>query len=392
MKVLVINVGSSSVKSAVIDALSGRQLASIKLEGIGESHAALSVNGAASAQPLCADHASALRRIATELKPYLPHIQAVGHRVVHGGERFVQPVLLDTEVISAIEELVSLAPLHMPACLAAIRAARELLPEVPHIAVFDTAFHAELPDYVRSYALPKQLSVQLGIRRYGFHGISHESVCRRAARYLARDLGELRIISCHLGNGCSMAAVHNGLCVETSMGMTPLEGLVMGSRAGDLDPGVIVHLLRELKLSVVELEQLLNHESGLLGMSDSRDMRAIEKRVAEGDESAELAVQVFCHRIRKYLGAYAAVMGGVDTIVFTGGIGENNALIRQRVLQQLDFLGVCIDEGRNQQVQVDLESPVAEISPPNSGSPLLVVASDEEGLIAAQTMSIAIEL
>jgi acetate kinase len=388
LNILVINVGSSSVKTAVIDE-NGRQLANIKLEGIAESHSSLRVDGVTTRQNKCADHSAALQLIAIELKPYLPHIRAVGHRVVHGGEHFVQPSLLDNQVIASIEELVTLAPLHIPACVAAIRAARQLLPDVPHIAVFDTAFHACLPVYARMYALPKWVTEQLGIRRYGFHGISHESVTRLASLYLKRDLSELRIISCHLGNGCSMAAVKKGRCIETSMGMTPLEGLVMGSRPGDLDPGVMVYLQRELKLSVPELERLLNNESGLLGMTGSRDMHEIAQRVAEGDESAELAVQVFCHRIRKYLGAYAVVMGGVDAIIFTGGIGENHAFIRQRVLQDMDVLGVCIDEDLNQRVQVGADSRVAEISLSASSCRLLVATSDEEGLIAAQVMEIA---
>ena len=384
LKILVINVGSSSIKTAVIDE-NGCQLTNITLEGINESHSTLRVDGVSTTQNKCADHSAALQLIANALTSYLPDIQAVGHRVVHGGEHFVQPTVLDNEVISSIEDLVALAPLHIPACVAAIRAARKLLPNLPHVAIFDTAFHANLPAHARTYALPKWVSEQFGIRRYGFHGISHESVTGRAAQYLGKDQSDLRIISCHLGNGCSMAAVKNGRCIETSMGMTPLEGLVMGSRSGDLDPGVIVHLMRELKLSVNELEQLLNNESGLLGMSGCQDMREIAQSMADGVESAELAVQVFCHRIKKYLGAYVAVMGGVDAIVFTGGIGEHHAFIRQRILQQLDFIGVGIDKGLNRQVRVSAESPVAEISRPHSSCRLLVITSDEERLIAKKT-------
>ncbi|WP_339673788.1 acetate kinase [Dasania marina] len=385
MEILVINCGSSSIKTTVINLATGVRLVVIKIDGIGEAACTLHINGLASTLPAGLDYDDALTRIFAEIERFDLHIDGVGHRVVHGGEQFSQPTLIETETEAAIEALVPLAPLHNPACLAGIHAARRLLPQLPQVAVFDTAFHSTLPKHARAYALPQKVVDKLGIRRYGFHGISHEYVAQRASEFLSRDLSKLRLIACHLGNGCSIAAIEHGRSVETSMGMTPLEGLVMGTRCGDIDPGVVMQLQRAGDLSVDELDKMLNHSSGLLGMTGVNDMREIEVRAAQGDESASLAIQVFTHRIRKYIGAYAAVMGGVDAIVFMGGIGEHSSLIRHRVAQGLDFLGVHIDEHRNRNLRIDRNCPVAEFSASHSPARLLVVATDEAQLIAERT-------
>lgn len=385
MNILVINCGSSSIKWAMVDSVTGQHSMNAQLEGIGEPRAALHVGDKIVELPACPDHETALRHMLLQLENAAVEFAAIGHRVVHGGEQFVQPTQIDDTVCKAIAELASLAPLHNAASLAGIVATRQQFPQLPQVAVFDTAFHATLPPRARAYALPAQISTQLGIRRYGFHGISHESVSRQAAHFLGTDLRQLRLISCHLGNGCSVTAIENGRSVETSMGMTPLEGLVMGSRSGDLDPGIIIRLLRELDLSADSLEYMLNHESGLLGMAGSKDMRVIEDRAAAGDEPARLAIHAFTHRLRKYIGAYAAVMGGVDAIVFTGGIGQNSAMIRQRSAQRLEFLGAQLDEDLNRDARVQLDNPVADISLAHARTRLLVVATDEERLIAERT-------
>lgn len=385
MNILVINSGSSSIKWALIDSATGDHLLNAQLEGIGESRASLHVGDKVTKLPACRDHESALPHVLAQLETAAVEFAAIGHRVVHGGEQFVQATLIDAQVIAAISELTELAPLHNAACLAGIVAFGQQFPQLPQVAVFDTAFHATLPPRARLYALPAQVSTDLGIRRYGFHGISHESVARQAASFLGTELGHLRLISCHLGNGCSVTAIENGRSLETSMGMTPLEGLVMGSRSGDLDPGIIIRLIRKLDLTADGLEHLLNHESGLLGMAGSKDMRVIEDNAAAGDEPARMAIHAFTHRVRKYIGAYAAVMGGVDAILFTGGIGQNSPMVRHRVAQRLDFLGAQLDEDLNRDARVRREHPVADISFAHSRTRLLVVATDEERLIAERT-------
>jgi acetate kinase len=266
-------------------------------------------------------------------------IAGVAHRVAHGGSRFVRPTLIDDRVLGEIETLGRLAPLHNPPAIAALRVARKQFAQVPHVAVFDTSFHETLPRRAREYALPEDLRTRFAIRRYGFHGISHEHVMRQVARHLGTPPQALRIISCHLGNGASVAAIEYGRSVETSMGMTPLEGLVMGTRPGDVDPGVLLELMRELGAD--ELERVLNQRSGLVGLTGTQDVEEIEHRAGEGDESCRLALAIFGHRVRKYIGAYAATMGGVDAIVFTGGIGEHSALVRHRCLQRLGFSVRC---------------------------------------------------
>ena len=376
MFILVINCGSSSIKAAVIDADSGERLSAALLERVEDHRAAL----AAALPGLLADAG------------IQGAVSAVGHRIVHGGARFSAAVRVDDEVEAAIEALIPLAPLHNPANLAGVRAARALLPDVPHVAVFDTAFHATLPSRARAYALPAELTERHGVRRYGFHGTSHRFVAEAAAAHLGENLRDLRIITCHLGNGASVAAVEYGRSVETSMGMTPLEGLVMGTRCGDVDPGVLLYIARAEGMDIDDLDHLLNRESGLKGLSGvGNDVRDIEERAAAGDERCRLALHVFAHRVRKYVGAYAAVMGGADAVVFTGGIGENSALIRHRVAQRLEFMGARLDEEANREARVGDGVPVAAISPPHGRCRLLVVATDEQLAIAREAAALARE-
>lgn len=366
MNVLVINCGSSSVKYRVVGE-GEATLVGGAIERVGEQRR---------------DYTTALEEVLSAVAGQ--RIDAVGHRVVHGGNAFHDSVRIDDEVVAAIEACVPLAPLHNPANLAGIAAARARLPDVPHVAVFDTAFHARLPRRSQSYALDPEL----GYRRYGFHGTSHRYVCDLAAKHLGRPLEELRLISLHLGNGASACAVEYGHSVDTSMGMTPLEGLVMGTRSGDVDPGIVLDLAR--KLGIDEAETLLNRKSGLLGLSGvSHDLRDVEDRADAGEDRSRLAVNVFAHAVRKYIGAYAAVMGGVDAIVFTGGIGENGAAMRRRILQRLDFLGVSLDEDRNQDARVDESSPVAVVTADNARVRALVVATDESRMIARETAKVA---
>lgn len=368
MNVLVINCGSSTVKYQLLDATTETVLAKGLLEideGGPTHHQAV--------ESILKDNSNT-------------PIDAVGHRVVHGGDSFRDAVEIDGSVIAKIEDWIPMAPLHNPANLAGIYTARKCLPFVPHIAVFDTAFHASLPRRAYTYALDSEIASKHKIRRYGFHGTSHQYVAQQAALFLGQPLNELKIISLHLGNGASACAIELGHSTETSMGMTPLEGLVMGSRAGDIDPGVLIKLLRDEFSSVDELDHLLNRESGLKGLSGiSNDLREIETAAAAGDDLARLAIAVFSHQVKKYIGAYAASMGGVDAIVITGGIGENSITMRQRILQRLDFLGLQINEDRNQDVTVTAQNKVARISTDLSRAHALVIKTNEELMIAQQT-------
>jgi acetate kinase len=382
MRILAVNCGSSSLKCALIDTARGVRLADLRIENIGAERGSLRTNGRTE-EIRAADQAAAMSLVldalergpAPDARP-----QAVAHRIVHGGAAFSEPLIIDEQVLARIEALEALAPLHNPPALAALRVARARL-AVPHVAVFDTAFHATLPPRAREYALPRELSTRLGIRRYGFHGISHAHVMRAVGEYLERTPRELRIVSCHLGNGASVAAIEYGRSVETSMGMTPLEGLVMGTRAGDLDPGILLHLMRGGGYDAGRFDALLNQESGLAGLTGTNDMRVIEERAAAGDEGCRRALTLFAHRVRTYIGAYAAVMGGVDAIAFTGGIGERSGAMRGRVLQRLDFLGARLDDDRNGEARVAADHPVARISA-DAGVALLVVAADEEASMA----------
>ena len=390
MRVLVVNCGSSSLKLDVIETTLGERLRVARAERVGDAECRAHLGEETLDLP-GADHAAALEAILPRLTEGLA-VEAVGHRVVHGGARFDRPIRIDASVVAGIEAITPLAPLHNPANLAGIRAAQKLLPELVHVAVFDTAFHATLPSRARAYALPQALAEKHGIRRYGFHGPSHHWVAERAAEALHADLRDLRLITCHLGNGASVTAVEQGRSVETSMGMSPLEGLVMGTRSGDIDPGVLLLLLREEGLDADGLDELLNRESGLRGLSGvGNDMRDIEARAAEGDDACRLALQVFTHRLRKYIGAYAAVMGGVDGIIFTGGIGENSALVRHRVGQRLGYLGARLDEAKNREASVSPAEPVSFISEDHARTALMVVKTDEARAIAADTAALAEE-
>jgi acetate kinase len=392
MNVLVINCGSSSIKAAIIVHDSGERLLRIHVERIGEPEPRVRFDDGEWRACRGGSHEEALRDVLPALADRLggKPIEAVGHRVVHGGDRFNQPVRIDDAVEAAIRAVSPLAPLHNPPNLAGIAAARKVWPELAQVAVFDTAFHATLPNRARSYAIDRELAERHGVRRYGFHGTSHAYISARAAEFLGADLRDLRLITCHLGNGASVCAVEYGRSVETSMGMTPLEGLVMGTRSGDIDPGALIALMRAEELDADALDQLLNKKSGLAGLSGvGPDLRDIEERASAGDDRCRLALQVFAHRLRKYIGAYAAVLGGLDAIVFSGGIGENSASMRHRVAQRLELFGAHLDEDKNRAVRVTRAAPVAQISTPRSRTHLLVVATDEEHEIARGTAAIA---
>jgi acetate kinase len=365
VRILAINCGSSSIKCAVIAGQEPAHAFDLRIERIGS--------------PAVPDISAALDALFAQLRARwseLGELDAIAHRIVHGGETFTQATIIDDATLGALAALDRLAPLHNPPALEALRRARELFVRLPHVGVFDTAFHTTLPRRAREYALPDDIRAKFGIRRYGFHGISHAHVMAQVAAALGRKPQELRIISCHLGSGASIAAIEYGRSVETSMGMTPLEGLVMATRAGDLDPGVMLELTRELPAD--EVARLLNARAGLSGLTGTGDMREIERRAAEGEESCRLAIGLYTHRIRKYLGAYAAIMGGVDAIAFTGGVGEHSALVRHRCLQRLQFLGAVVDEERNRDARVSPQHEVIDVAAPQSRTRVFVVRADEE--------------
>jgi acetate kinase len=391
--VLVINTGSSTIKYQLLDVTGdgGEVLASGLLDRIGSAGSTL-VHRAAGQPDLVveeavADHEDGFRRVldAFEKTGVPADLAVVGHRVVHGGERFDGPVLVDDGVLAAIRELTPLAPLHNPSNALGIEVARRLYPELPQVAVFDTAFHRTMPARAYRYALPRELADRYGIRRFGFHGTSHQYVSRRAAEYLGRPVEELALITLHLGNGASAAAVDGGRCIDTSMGLTPLAGLVMGTRSGDIDPAVVFHLHREAGLDLAEIETLLTKQSGLLGLAGAGDVREVRARIAAGDADAAEALDIFCYRVRAYVGAYAAALGRVDAIVFTAGIGENDPQIRVGVCAGLEGFGVRIDPGRN----TASGGGVRAVSAADSRVPVLVVPTDEELEIARQALALA---
>ncbi|MBI5161187.1 MAG: acetate kinase [Micrococcales bacterium] len=365
--VFVVNSGSSSLKYQLVDVDAEEALESGTIERIGEP------GGDAP------DHEAALRGVLEGIGER--DLAAVGHRVVHGGSRFRAAVVVDDGVERAINELSALAPLHNPANLAGIRAARGALPGTPHVAVFDTAFHQTMPRAAYRYAIDREVADRHRIRRYGFHGTSHKFVSERAAAFLGRPLGELRQIVLHLGNGASACAIDRGSSVDTSMGMTPLEGLVMGTRSGDLDPAILPHLGRVAALGLPELDTLLNRRSGLAGLTGSGDMRDVLSKAQSGDDTAEEALEVWAHRIRHYVGAYLAVLGGVDAISFTAGVGENTPALRARALAGLEALGIVVDRVRN---GADSRA-VRRISPDDSPTAVLVIPTNEELEIARQS-------
>jgi len=395
MKVLVVNCGSSSIKYQLYQMPERAVMCRGLIERIGESDAAL--RHRYQDQTKCqrvpiADHQEGMALILETLAGAdsalndTNEIDAVGHRVVHGGEEFTGSVLITDKVIASIEHFADLAPLHNPPNLTGIRAAMHKLPDIPQVACFDTAFHATIPQVAYTYALPHQLYEDFGIRRYGFHGTSHRYVARRAAKLVGKDKYEINCITAHLGNGCSITAVRDGRSVDTSMGLTPLEGLVMGTRSGDFDPAILFYLT-EHGYDVAALNKLCNKQSGLLGLSgESNDMRTLTEKAAAGNRRAQLAIDVFCYRIRKYIGMYAAVLGRVDAVVFTGGIGENAAQVRDAACSDLENLGIVLDSDLNSSTIGRREGP---ITTPDSKTQVLVIPTDEEAAIAADTYGIA---
>ncbi|NVN00150.1 acetate kinase [Arthrobacter sp. SDTb3-6] len=373
MRVLVINSGSSSLKYQVRDTTTGEVQAGGLIERIGE--------GAGGP----ANHGVAMDQVAAELEGVLAEkpLDAVGHRVVHGGERFGEPVLVNNEITRAIERLNPLAPLHNPANVLGIRAITAKWPGMPQVAVFDTAFHRTLPEHAWRYAVPDFLYRQYGIRRYGFHGTSHEFVTGRAAELLGIPLAEFNAVVAHLGNGVSLSAIQGGASVDTSMGFTPLEGLVMGTRSGDLDPSILIYLQRQ-GLSADEIDTMLNRESGLKALAGNNDMRAIVDSAESGDRRAQTALDVTAHRLAKYIGGYHVAVGGAQALIFTAGIGENSSAFRARVVGRLGALGLVLDAEAN---LVRSGSPRV-VSAPGSAFPVLVVPTDEERAIAEATAAV----
>ncbi|MEE1927449.1 acetate kinase [Streptomyces sp. TRM 70351] len=392
-RVLVLNCGSSSVKYQLLDMADDSRLAAGLVERIGEDASRLVHTPAGGRRRertvAVPDHESALKALSAELAADghgldSPRLAAVGHRVVHGGLRFTEPTVVDDGVLAEIERLVPVAPLHNPANITGIRTARALNPRLPQIAVFDTAFHTTMPEHAARYAIDVATADAHRVRRYGFHGTSHAYVSRRTAELLGKRPQEVNVIVLHLGNGASASAVRGGRCVDTSMGLTPLEGLVMGTRSGDVDPAVVFHLVRVAGLSVDEVDTLLNQRSGLAGLCGDNDMREILRRVDEGDERAQLAFDVYVHRLKKYIGAYSAVLGTVDAVAFTAGVGENSAPVRAAAVDGLAGLGLAVDPGLN----AERSDAPRLISPPDAPVTVAVVPTDEELEIAAQAYAL----
>ncbi len=401
MKILVLNSGSSSLKFKLFREKELLPSASGLIEQIGEkdSSAQLSFLDASGNnkkvqlnEPI-SDHRKAIKIMTVMLRESgmladLKELAGIGHRVVHGGESFQQPVYIDENVIRAIKKLTPLAPLHNPANLTGIEVATEHAPRIPQVAVFDTAFHQSIPAHAYLYALPYYLYEKQKVRRYGFHGTSHAYVARQAAQYLDTPIENLHIITLHLGNGASAAAIQGGKCIDTSMGMTPLEGLVMGTRSGDIDPAILFYLARESGLDIDELDTLLNKKSGLKGICGDNDMRHICESAARGNQHAKLALTIFCYRLKKYIGSYMAALGGVDCIVFTGGIGENSATVREECCLDMERLGISLDIRKNSTQQ----NTIHEIQKKNSRISILVIPTDEEYEIASQTVQVISEI
>ncbi|MFJ4658527.1 acetate kinase [Nocardia sp. NPDC088792] len=390
MKVLVINSGSSSIKYQLLDPESGAVAASGIVQRIGEPVAdgAPTVEHKSDGKTFehdgeIADHAAGLRVVFDLFRASghdLAHEQlaAVGHRVVHGGEVFYEPTLIDDRVVRAISDLSALAPLHNPANVVGIESARALLPEVPQVAVFDTAFFHRLPAAAKTYAIDAKIAAAHGVRKYGFHGTSHDYVSGQVAKFLGRDRSELNQIVLHLGNGASASAIRGGQAVDTTMGLTPLEGLVMGTRSGDLDPGIIFHLIRTAEMNVDDVDDLLNRQSGLKGLSGVNDFRELDTLRETGDAAAQLAFDVYIHRLRRYIGAYLIELGHVDAITFTAGVGENDAAVRAAALAGLENFGIQVDAARN----TGKDRSARYISPAGAPVAALVVPTNEELAIA----------
>jgi len=393
MKILVINAGSSSVKYQLTDMNDERVLASGIVERIGLDGPTLKHQAEGKDKLVqgldIRDHSGAVKAIVDTLlsKEHgglrsMDEIGAVGHRIAHGGDRFVGSALIDESVMQAIRDNIELAPLHNPANISGIEACRNVMPGTPMVAVFDTAYHQTLPPKAYLYGLSQEISEAYKIRRYGFHGTSHQYIAMQAAQAIGKDISVLNLITCHLGNGSSIAAIRHGRCMDTSMGFTPLEGLVMGTRCGDIDPSILQFLMQKRNMAMNDVMRYLNSECGVLGISGkSSDFRDLRRYADDGDERCRMAIDVFCYRVKKYIGAYTAAIGGVDAIVFSGGIGENDAQVRASILEGLEYLGVMIDPKRN-----DVHGVEARISAPESRVSVLVIRTNEELMIAKDTL------
>lgn len=392
-KIIAINAGSSSLKFQLLQMPEEEVLTKGLVERIGlnDSIFTIEVNGEKVKEVKdIQDHSEAVSMLLDKLINHgiissLDEIEGIGHRVVHGGEKFNDSVLITDEILKRIEEISYLAPLHNPANVVGIKAFQKVLPNVPAVAVFDTAFHQSMPEKSFLYSLPYEYYEQYGIRKYGFHGTSHKYVSERAAELLGRPVEQLRLLSCHLGNGASIAAIEGGKSIDTSMGFTPLAGVTMGTRSGNIDPSLIPYIMQKTGQSAEEVLNVLNNKSGMLGVSGfSSDLRDIESEAEKGNERAELALEVFASRIHKYIGSYAARMAGIDAIIFTAGIGENSTAVRERVLRGLEFMGVYWDPALNQ-----VRGKEAFISYPHSPVKVIVIPTNEEVMIARDTMRIA---
>ncbi|MEX0662811.1 MAG: acetate kinase [Balneolaceae bacterium] len=399
MLILVINCGSSSVKYNLIETSEERDVCKGMIERIG------AVTSIVKHEPTGKDHTKDTRSISNhtealqEIMNYLlsaenkiiespSDIKAVGHRVVHGGEMFKDSVLIDKDVLEAIEEAFDLAPLHNPPNLKGIQAAQKNLPDVPHVAVFDTAFHHSLPPEAYLYGIPNRLYRRYKIRRYGFHGTSHYYVSRQYYKLIDKPMSETKVITCHLGNGASISAIDGGKSIDTSMGFTPLSGLVMGTRSGDIDPSILFYLVEKEELPLKNLHALLNRHSGLLGLSGyAGDMRDLIEEAGNGDRRCQQAIDVFCYKIKQFIGSYIAAMNGCDAIIFTAGIGENSPLIRQQSLAKMDYLGISVDGDKNQNAE---RGKIQKISANSSKTDVYVVPTNEELVIAIDTAKIAL--
>ena len=396
MKILVLNCGSSSIKYALYNMDDQSVMTSGGAERVGLDGAFVKVKLANGEKKQIMhdmpEHTEGVKFIFSLLTDpeigvikSLKEINAVGHRMVHGGEKFAKSVVITPEVIKAFEEVSDLAPLHNPANLKGIRAVEELMPGLPQVGVFDTAFHQTMPQYSYMYALPYEVYEKYGVRRYGFHGTSHRYVSARVCEFLGVDYTKQRIITCHIGNGGSLAAVKNGKCMDTTMGLTPLEGIMMGTRSGDVDGGAVTFLQKKLGLNPDQMSDLLNKKSGVAGISGvGSDMRDLEAAVAAGNKRAKLATDMYNYKIKKYVGAFAAAMGGVDIIVFTAGVGENQASMRAEVCRDMEFMGVKVDEALN----ATIRGKEAVISTPDSKVKVVVIPTDEELMIASDTAAL----
>jgi len=399
MKILVINCGSSSVKYQFIDTENEIALAKGMVSRIGMSASVLThkphdrpevkVSGE------ILDHIVAIEYVVSMLMSAnhgvitdRSEIQAVGHRVVHGGEKFTDSILITQELMQELRNLIELAPLHNPHNIRGINACSKTLPGIPQVAVFDTALHHRMPPYAYIYGIPYVLYKRYGIRRYGFHGMSHRYVSQRAAAMVGRPISELKMITCHLGNGASVTAFGSGVSIDTSMGFTPLEGLLMGTRSGDLDPAIILHIMGREELSLHEANTLLNKHSGLIGIAGlSSDVREIVDAAKDGNSNAKLAMDIYCYRLKKYIGAYTAALNGLDVLAFTAGVGENSAYVRKLTCENLEFLGIALDETKNNEAAA-IET---DISTPDSKVRVLVIPTNEELVIARDTQRIVEE-